>query len=71
MKFTAASQVQIYLTEHPEARAEYAQRDTTGEWFDHHSVWLDESGELVQNHPTDSRRGPIAAPAEANYRVVL
>jgi len=69
MKFTAASQVQRYLTEHPEACAEYAQRDTTGEWFDHHAVWLDESGELVQNHPTDSHRGPIAAPAEANYRV--
>lgn len=65
---SSATDVAAILRAHPVAAAEYATQDATGQWWDHHPVWLDEDGDLVQPHPTGDR-GPIAAPTSAPYSV--
>lgn len=67
--FETAAATAKSLKANPAAIAEYATRDATGEWREHHAVWLDEDGDLVQAHPTDPGRGPIAAPERARYSV--
>jgi len=41
-------------------------RDATGAFFENRLVWLDDAGDLVQSHPTDSS-GTCAAPESADY----
>jgi hypothetical protein len=66
-RFQNAYSVSFFLKTNQRVRAYYAQRDTTGQWSDAHNVWLDADGTLVQAHPTDLKKGPIAAPETANY----
>ncbi len=42
-------------------------RDATGKWFDEHSVFLDDCGELRMSHPTNPK-GDVAAPLDGDYR---
>jgi hypothetical protein len=41
--------------------------DGTLTWVVRVSVWIDDDGILTQPHPTDPRRGPIAAPVDGRY----
>ena len=43
-------------------------RDTTGNWFDRRSVWLDTDGTLVMSHPTEPH-GTVDAPDGDHYRL--
>jgi hypothetical protein len=60
----------IYLAGHPGAEVEFSTRDATGTCWIAVRCWLDADGSLVQLHPTDIGRHPIAAPLDVTYRPI-
>lgn len=62
-------QAQQHLHRNPGTTLDLVTKDATGSHYVRYPVWLDEDGDMVQMHPTNSKAGSTcAAPRDGVYR---